>query len=157
LAARRSPSNAAAIRRQTLHLEAHDDPAHPVARAAARRIEDLAAERAEIEARLPDLPQTTGDREPPKRDELEALLTAVPDLRGFTQVCSPEALRELCEAFELEAVYEKEREEVRLTVVLSAKAAAIAGLLEEEPKRKDPLSGVCSIAGAGFEPATFGL
>ena len=106
---------------------------------------------------LAELGQAPNDPEPPRQAELEALFDAIPDLRGFTQACSPGSLRELCEAFELEAVYDKEREEVRLTVVLSAKAAAIAGLLGEEPQRKDHLSGVCSIAGAGFEPAAFGL
>ena len=75
---------------------------------------------------------------------------AIPDLRGFTKACSPEALRELCDAFELEAVYHKEREQVRLTAVLSRRAAAIAGLLEQEPKRTGPPVGDLFHSGGGI-------
>ena len=143
------------IQRQTRHLEEHDDPHHPVAQAAKRRIEELSAEEAAVADELSwARPKPSPE---PTSEELAELVEMVPDLRGFARKCSRETIRELFEAFELEAVYNKEREEVRLKIVLSKRAAEIASLLSDGSQFPQPRSGIQFIAGAGFEPATFGL
>ena len=76
--------------RQTLRLEEHDDPNHPVVALATRRIEDLSARRASIEERI----QTLEGRRPEgaQPGEIEAMLATVPDLRPTLKAARPEDL-----------------------------------------------------------------
>jgi site-specific DNA recombinase len=143
-----------AIYRQSLRLEEHDDPAHPVVAAAPRRIEELAGEQKELEARIAHL-----EKHPPKnpdRRELERALRSIPDLRDTLVAASPEELAEIFDAFEIRAVYDRRDQSLDIT------ATVIPELWDETlPKRQRPANvtgrRTSSIAGAGFEPATFGL
>ena len=81
------------------------------------------------------------------------MLNAVPDLRPRLRVAPPDELAELLKAFDVSLTYDKARRKVTL-------AATIAPELVPEtrnPRRPRGRSGKSSIAGAGFEPATFGL
>jgi site-specific DNA recombinase len=140
--------------RQALRLEEHDDPDHPVVVLAKRRIAELSARReaaaeaiAALEAERPD-----GSRPA----EIEAMLAAVPDLRPALRSASEEELAEILERFEVEAVYDKARRTLELAATITPE------LVPEAEKTRPPSgrsgnSGQISIAGAGFEPATFGL
>lgn len=65
--------------RQALRLEEHDDPEHPVVRLATRRIEEPGAK----ERAIAEVIATLEAQEPdgPCRQEIEAILSSLPDLR----------------------------------------------------------------------------
>ena len=118
------------------------------------RIEELAGEQKDLEARIARL-----EKHPPKnpdRRELERALQSIPDLRDTLATASPEELAEIFDAFEIKAVYDRRDQS------LDINATVIPELWDETPqKRQRPANttgrGTSSIAGAGFEPATFGL
>ncbi len=86
-------------------------------------------------------------------DEIEAMLAAVPDLRPSLQTAGPEELADLLEAFDVTAVYDKGGRTLELGATVIAELVPDKG----KPRRSGAPSGISSIAGAGFEPATFGL
>jgi site-specific DNA recombinase len=68
-----------ALYRQTLRLEEHDDPGHPVVALATKRIEELSARRTAIDETIRTLDAQRPDGTRP--DEIQAMLDAIPDLR----------------------------------------------------------------------------
>jgi hypothetical protein len=80
----------------------------------------------------------------------------VPDLRPALKSACDEELADILDRFHVEAVYDKANRTLEL-------AATVTPELMPEPERNRPPSGrsgnssCISIAGAGFEPATFGL
>lgn len=140
-----------ALYRQSLGLEEHEDPEHPVVRLATQRIEELggkanaiAAEIAELEAARP---------EDPRPEEIEALLTGVPDLREALTQAEGEELIELFDAFDVGVSYDKPARALELSALLNSDFVS-APEVKRPPNERSRDS---SIAGAGFEPATFGL
>jgi hypothetical protein len=113
---------------------------------ATRRIEDLSARRASVEEAIRDL-------EVRRPDEIEAMLAAVPDLRPSLKTAGPEDLADLLEAFDVTAVYNKTGRTLELGATVMPELVPD----NEKPRRSRAPSGISSIAGAGFEPATFGL
>jgi len=105
-----------ALYRQTLRLEEHEDPRHPIVALATRRIEELSTRRASVEEAIRDLEVRRPGARP---DEIEAMLAAVPDLRPSLKTASPEDLADLLEAFDVTAVYDKSGRtlELRATVM----------------------------------------
>jgi site-specific DNA recombinase len=139
------------LRRQALRLEEHDDPRHPVVAAAKLRIEELAVRRATVDEAIEQL----GSARPvgARPDEIEAMLDAVPDLRPALASADPEKQADIFERFDVMAVYDKPKRRLQL-------AATVAAELAPTPETPPPPRGrwgISSIAGAGFEPATFGL
>jgi hypothetical protein len=118
---------------------------------ATRRTEELSARRASVEEAIRDLEVRRPDGARP--DEIEAMLAAVPDLRPSLKTAGPEDLADLLEAFEVTAVYDKTGRTLELGATVMPELVPD----NEKPRRSKAPSGISSIAGAGFEPATFGL
>jgi tRNA(Glu) U13 pseudouridine synthase TruD len=88
-----------ALYRQALRLEEHDDPDHPVVKLATRRIEELsgkakaiAAEIAALEANRP---------EAPRREQIEASLASILDMRKLLEEAENEEMVDLLDAFDI--------------------------------------------------------
>ena len=140
-----------ALYRQSLRLEEHDDPEHPVVRLAIQRIEELSGKSKAIAAEIAGLEATRP--EAPRREEIEAILADVPDLRELLAEAEGKDLVELLEAFDIQLIYDKPNKTLEVSALLSSD-------LVSTPDGKRPpgrRSRDSSIAGAGFEPATFGL
>lgn len=140
-----------ALYRQSLRLEEHDDPEHPVVELATRRIEELSGKAKAIAARIEEL--EAARPEAPRREEIEALLADVPDMGDLLARAEGEDLVELLDAFDVQVRYDKPARTLELSALLSSD-------LVSDPEKSDRPGGRSqnsSIAGAGFEPATFGL
>jgi site-specific DNA recombinase len=141
-----------AIYRQTLRLEEHDDPNHPVIAAATRRIEELGSRHAAVEDALKALrSQRPTDTHP---DEILAMLDAIPDLRPTLRTAAPNELADIYSAFQISTTYDKPRNTLELSATVRPDLLAKDETPTDENTER---SGYSYIAGAGFEPATFGL
>ena len=129
-------------------LEAGVDPD-----AVSARIKELRADIAGAEANLAELGP---DQVEAETDDLAARLARVPDLAAQLRDAPREIKRQTYEAFGLRIEFDK----VARTLVVSAMVTeAVAEAFESTKALRDgglPVT-VCDIAGAGFEPATFGL
>ena len=143
----------AAMRRQALRLEEHDDPEHPVVKLAKVRIEELGTQDEAIGTALKELEcvEPAG----PSAAEIEAMLEKVPDLRAAMSDAEGEDLIELLDAFDVTVSYDKPRR--RLNLSASIESELLAGYEPGIPAAGEARSQGSDIAGAGFEPATFGL
>ena len=140
--------------RQTLRLEEHDDPAHPIVALAGRRIEELSARRESITQAISAL--ETERPASARPEEIEAMLDAVPDLRPALATYSETELADLLNDFDVTATYDK-AECRRLKLGATLTPELVAAQETKRPPGGRPRSRISSIAGAGFEPATFGL
>jgi site-specific DNA recombinase len=140
-----------ALRAQTLRLEEHEDPTHPIVALASERIVELSTQKAAIADALDALSAKRPAGHRP--DEVMAMLDAVPDLRPTIETASEEELAEIFRAFDVRMTYDKSRQ------LLGFSATITSELLPDlnESDRPEGRSRVSDIAGAGFEPATFGL
>jgi site-specific DNA recombinase len=152
-------------------IEDAEDRNDPFARRARQRIEQLGAEQAAIEARIAELEvEAAALPEPDSAAELEATLLSIPDISAALTSYSPEELRELFEALDLEVRYDKRNHSADISIALIPEL--LEGLLQPQsgseavsadfsPEKTRPATGAGqrsrSIAGAGFEPATSGL
>ncbi len=116
------------LRRQTLRLEEHDDPAHPVVALATRRIEELSARLGAIEDASVGLRASRPEGAHP--EEVVAMLDAVPDMRQALKDADPDESIEIFEAFDVTATYTKETRQLELTATV---APQLIG--EERPPR----------------------
>jgi site-specific DNA recombinase len=140
-----------ALYRQSLRLEEHEDPEHPIVKLATQRIEELSGQADAIAAEIAGLDATRPEE--PRPEEIEALLAEVPDLREALAQADGEELIELLDAFDVAVSYDKPSRTLELSALL-------ANDFVSSPDAKRPPGGRSqnsSIAGAGFEPATFGL
>jgi hypothetical protein len=78
----------------------------------------------------------------------------VPDLRRAIVKSTEAELAELFLAFDVSITYERETQALKLTAVLTPELLPKLGNKNNRPRRRSQDNG---IAGAGFEPATFGL
>jgi site-specific DNA recombinase len=117
------------------------------------RIAQLRAEKEEIESRLRELPPPVHASD---TDELEAALARVPDLTRALQEAPPALKRQIFDAFELRIVYDKISRRIEISATISD---AVAKTLQNANDLPEEVANVThkDIAGAGFEPATFGL
>ena len=141
---RQLAENNQAVRRQSLRLEEHDDPSHPVVAAAKTRIEELAAQRAALEDERHKLASQRVHK--PQPQEIEALLASLPDLRPALARYGPDDLADLFDAFNIAVTYDKPTHTLEL-------AATVAAELVPPPERLRPprrRSQNSDIAGAGF-------
>jgi hypothetical protein len=96
------------------------------------------------------------EREEAEADELSAQLARMPDLTKALREAPPEVQRQVFQAFELEILYDKAEQRIEITATVSE---AVANAFEKQKAlpKEGSLVVVRDIAGAGFEPATFGL
>jgi hypothetical protein len=88
-------------------------------------------------------------------DEIVAMLDAVPDLRPALNAASDEELVEIFRAFDLTITYDKHEQRLHLAATITPELLPV--LCPNESDRPEGRSQINDIAGAGFEPATFGL
>jgi hypothetical protein len=132
------------IERQLGAIEAGVDPI-----VVGERIRELKAERQEVEAAIAQLDQAARNGKGFDVEEAAAILDSLPDLAKPLAEADPELRRSVFEAFRLRVEIDRNAGLVRLKALVSSAFS----------QAKD-LSDVCAttaIAGAGFEPATFGL
>jgi hypothetical protein len=94
-----------ALYRQSLRLEEHDDPDHPVVRLATMRIEELGGKAKAIAAEIAILEASRPDT--PRREDVEAALAAIPDLRKALAQAADEELVDLLDSFDITVTYHK--------------------------------------------------
>jgi site-specific DNA recombinase len=132
------------IERQLGAIEAGVDPV-----VVGERIRELKAERQEVEAAIAQLDHAQRNGEGFDVEEAAAILDSLPDLAKPLAEADPELRRSVFEAFRLRVEIDRNAGLIRLKALVSSAFS----------QAKD-LSDVCAttaIAGAGFEPATFGL
>lgn len=143
-----------ALRNQTLRLEEHADPNHPIVALASERIVELTTRKRAIEGSIEGLKAQRPVGIDP--DEIAAILDAVPDLRRTIANSTEADLAELFSAFEVDIIYDRETETLKLAAALTPELLPKLGN-ENEHDHPGGRSQDNGIAGAGFEPATFGL
>ncbi len=117
------------------------------------RIGELRAQKEALEDALADL---GGERGEAEDEELERRLAAVPDLSESLRRASPQIKRQVFEAFDLQIAVDKTEGRVEISATVSEEVAK--ALNTKDPLAREGLAVVPrDIAGAGFEPATFGL
>jgi hypothetical protein len=106
-----------ALYRQSLRLEEHEDPEHPVVKLTTQRIEELSGQADVIAAEIAGL--DAARPEEPRPEEIEALLAAVPDLREALAQAEGEELIELLDAFDVAVSYDKPGRTLELSALLA--------------------------------------
>ena len=96
------------------------------------------------------------EREEAEAEELSEQLARVPDLTKALREASAEVQRQVFEAFELQILYDKAERRIEISATVSEVVANAFEKQKALPK-EGSLVVVRDIAGAGFEPATFGL
>ena len=140
-----------ALYRQTLRMEEHEDPAHPIVAHAKQRIIQLTLRREKLQAAMLSLER---EHEATQQAEaIESMLAAIPDVRDTWQAPADEAFEQTIEALDLTATYDKPKRTLELGATLRPELPTL--LNAHRPP--DGGRGNLQVAGAGFEPATFGL
>ncbi|HXV05730.1 MAG TPA: recombinase family protein [Solirubrobacterales bacterium] len=118
-----------------------------------QRIAEL---RVDKEALAEALLEVGAGREEGEDEELALQLARVPDLTRSLAQASPEVQRQVFQAFDLQIAYDKVGRRIEISATVSQ---AIADAFENTKALQMEGSQVVprDIAGAGFEPATFGL
>jgi hypothetical protein len=98
----------------------------------------------------------TDAKRPVDAEELVAQLERLPDLGQALRDAPPKLKRQVFEAFGLEIRFDKVERRIELSAAVSETVAKCLENAKDLPKQ---VRGVTprDIAGAGFEPATFGL
>ena len=119
-----------------------------------KRIEKLRRDKEAAEIELRTLDPGLVDSGPP--EDAEKLLARLPDLGNALQNAPKELKRQVFEAFCLQITYDKMNRRIEIPATVTE---AIAQALQDAKDLPREVSSVAQrdIAGAGFEPATFGL
>jgi DNA invertase Pin-like site-specific DNA recombinase len=119
-----------------------------------KRIEKLRADKEKAETELRGLSPSPPDSDP--TEELPALLGRIPDLSQALRDAPPALKRQVFEAFGLKVAYDKIEHRIEISATITE---AVAQALQKAEDLPEEVSSVArrDIAGAGFEPATFGL
>jgi hypothetical protein len=117
------------------------------------RIGELRGEKEALEEALSEI---GAEREEAEVDELSKQLARVPDLAKPLREAPPELQRQVVQAFELQILYDKADRKIEISATVS-EAVAEAFEKQKALPKEGSLVVVRDIAGAGFEPATFGL
>ena len=103
------------------------------------------------------LPRTLGaERGEAEDEELVRRLEGVPDLSESLRTASTRIKRQVFEAFDLQISYDKREGRVEISATVSEEVAKALDNSEEVFGEGSAVP-LTNIAGAGFEPATFGL
>jgi hypothetical protein len=81
------------------------------------------------------------------------MLDVIPDLRPMLHEATPNELAEVYKAFQIDVIYDKPHNTLELSAIVRPDLLT----KDETPTGSTERSGYSYIAGAGFEPATFGL
>jgi hypothetical protein len=116
------------------------------------RIAELRAQKEQLEQQLRDQPPEPDDHEP---TELLANLERLPDLSQALRDAPPTLKRQIFDAFELRIIYDKTSRRIEISAI----SETVARTLQNANNLPEEVANVThkDIAGAGFEPATFGL
>lgn len=119
----------------------------------AARISELRADKSTLEEALAEM---GGGAEEVEADGLSERLARLPDLAKALKEASPDVQRQVFQAFDLQIAYDKAARRVEISATVSE---AVADAFENAKALRLEGSQVVveDIAGAGFEPATFGL
>lgn len=132
------------IERQLAAIEAGVDPV-----LVGERIRALKSEREEVEALVAQLEQSSRNGGGIGVEDAAAILDSLPDLSKALKMADPEQRRAVFEAFRLRVEIDRNVQQIRLKALVSSAFSQVRNLSE--------LCATKAIAGAGFEPATFGL
>jgi hypothetical protein len=113
------------------------------------RIRALKAEHQNVEAAIAELDDDRRERTGLDLDDACAVLDGLPNLRETLAAADPKLRRQVYDAFRLSVEIDRNQAQIRLKALVSS-AFTEATNLEALVAHK-------AIAGAGFEPATFGL
>jgi site-specific DNA recombinase len=105
------------LRAQTLRLEEHEDPTHPVVALATERIEELSVRKSAVADRISTLKAERPAGHDP--EEVAAMLDAIPDLSETLATASPQQLTEIFKAFDVTITYDKATERLRLAATIT--------------------------------------
>jgi hypothetical protein len=133
------------LRAQTLRLEEHEDPNHPVVALATERIVELSTSKAAVTDAIEALKakRPAGQHHP---DEIVAMLDAVPDLRPTIATATDEQLAEIFRAFDVSILYDRDGQTLTLAATITPE---LAPDLTNENDRPEGRSQINDIAGAG--------
>jgi hypothetical protein len=106
---------------QTLRLEEHDDPNHPVVLLAKQRIVELSARREEIQNTIRAIEAERDATLSP--DEIESMLNAVPHLHSALKPPTHDAFAEILEMFDIKATYDKPNRTLTFSATLTHELA----------------------------------
>jgi site-specific DNA recombinase len=140
------------LRAQTLRLEEHEDPNHPIVALASKRIVELSTRKAAVTDAIQRL--TTERPAGHHPDEIVAMLDAVPDLRPTIATATDGELQEVFRAFDVSILYDKDRQMLTLAATITPELVPDLAYENDRPEGRSQIN---EVAGAGFEPATFGL
>ena len=105
------------LRMQSLRLEDHEDPNHPIVALASERIVELTAHKAAVTDALSALKTTRPAGHDP--DEVLAMLDAVPDLRPALATATEEKLAAIFGAFDVEITYDRDQQTLKLAATIT--------------------------------------
>lgn len=136
------------IKAQVIALEQGIEP-HLVS----ERISELREQKTKL---VDALAEMGADRDESEESDLTDRLNRVPDLSENLRNASPQIKRQVFEAFDLQIAFDKREGRVEISATVSE--AVAESFNHEDPLwREGPSVTPRGIAGAGFEPATFGL
>ncbi len=105
------------LRAQTLRLEEHEDPTHPIVALATERIVELSTRKSAVTDALNALKTKRPAGHHP--DQIVAVLDAVPDLRPTIATATEEELAEIFSAFDVQIAYDKDRQVLNLAATIT--------------------------------------
>jgi hypothetical protein len=132
------------LRAQTLRLEEHEDPAHPIVALATERIVELSTRKGAVTDALEALNETRPAGRHP--DEILSMLDAVPDLRQTLKTAAHDELAEIFRAFDVRITYDKSRQVLDFAVTITPELLPALPNESDRPKERSQDNGV---AGAG--------
>lgn len=103
---------------QSLRMEEHDDPRHPVVALAKGRITELSTRRKVIEDAIRAIPGQQAQAL--NAHEIDAAFNGVPDLRDPLRSATADELAEILETFDVTATYDKPNRALKLAATLNA-------------------------------------
>ncbi len=150
-AARLREQIVSADRKIKLQIQALEDGIEP--ELVSERINELRTDKQAAEAALAEIGDDSLDAE---ADHLSAQLTRLPDLTKALRNATPAIKRQTFAAFDLKVAFDKTERRIEISATVSE---AVASAFEDTKALQAEGFQVSTsdIAGAGFEPATFGL
>lgn len=121
------------LRAQTLRLEEHEDPNHPIVALATDRIVELSTRKAAVTDALEALNEKRPAGHHP--DEILSMLDAVPDLRQTLKTAADDELAEIFRAFDVRITYDKTRQVLDLAATITPEL--LPALLNESDRPEE--------------------
>jgi hypothetical protein len=132
------------LRAQTLRLEEHEDPAHPIVALATERIVELSTRKGAVTDALEALKEKRPAGHHP--DEILSMLDAVPDLRQALKTAADDELAEIFRAFDVRVSYDKTRQVIDLAATITPEILTV--LPSNDSDRPEERSQDNGVAGA---------